>query len=108
MGTVEAHHASEARRAEVLTDGTASQADLARRFNVRRFQGLRHERLLLAFQPLIAFTVVSATLLYPLEATIAVAGLVRVILIKASVHSCLAGGQLLHRLTDQSADERQY
>ena len=106
MGTVEALHASEARRAEVLTDGTASQAE--RRFNVRRFRGLRHERLLLAFQPLIAFTVVSATLLYPLEATIAVTGLARVILIEASVHSCLAGGQLLHRPTDQSADERQY
>ena len=92
MGTVEAHRATEARRAEVLTDGAASQADLAQRFNVRRFQGLRHECLLLAFQPLIAFTLISATLLYPLEATIAVTGLVRVILIEASVHSASPEG----------------
>ncbi len=51
-----------------------------------------HERLVLAFQALVAFAIVSAPLLYPLEATIAVAGLVRVILIEASVHPRLAGG----------------
>ena len=78
----------------VLNDGTASRADMALRFNVSQATISRFapERLLLAFQPLIAFTIVSATLLYPLKATIAVAGLVCAILIEASVHPCLAEG----------------
>src|SRR5215471_2525145 len=44
------------------------------------------------FQPLVAFAVVAATLLNPVETAIAVAALVLVVFIKACMHARLAGG----------------
>src|SRR5215510_4350346 len=44
-----------------------------------------------ALEPLVAFAVVAAALFDPLQPTIAVAGLVRIVLIKTRVHAGLAG-----------------
>src|SRR5665213_128134 len=47
-----------------------------------------------ALQPLVAFAVIAATLLDPLHAAIAIAGLVGVVLIDAGMHAALASGFL--------------
>src|ERR1700753_4204325 len=45
-------------------------------------------------QALVAFAVIAAALLDPLQAAISVAGLVDVVLVEAAVHTALAGGFL--------------
>src|SRR5215475_282827 len=44
-----------------------------------------------AFEPLVAFAVIAAALFDPLHPTIAIVGLVRVVLIEAGLHAGLAG-----------------